>query len=91
MRSWLENFSLPWRKQSIRWLCWSALLLVPLAWWGYLATQYGTEPFSFYVSDFLDKTTCPRRTQQGNAMQEARGDGLARVKGNIHENQACPV
>jgi len=50
-----KNFSLPWRKQSIRWLCWSPLLLVPLAWWGYLAMQYGTEPFSFYVSDFLDK------------------------------------
>jgi hypothetical protein len=52
-----KNFFLPWRKQSIRWLCWSALLLVPLAWWGYLAMCYGTEPFSFYFSDFLADDT----------------------------------
>ena len=48
-----KRLGLPWRKQSIRWLRWSPLLLVPVAWWGYLAMQYGTEPFSFYLSDFL--------------------------------------
>ncbi len=52
-----RNLHLPWRKQSIRWLCWSPLLLVPLAWWGYLAMQYGTEPFSVYLADFLARKT----------------------------------
>lgn len=47
-----RQFYLPWRKQSLRWLCWSPLLLVPLAWWGYLTMHYGTEVFSSIVADF---------------------------------------
>jgi hypothetical protein len=46
---------LPWRKQSLRWLYWSPLLLVPLAWWGFLIWQYGTEVISSIVSNFEDE------------------------------------
>ncbi len=60
-----RTFYLPWRKQSIRWLCWSPLLLVPLAWWGYLAMQYGTEPFSALLSTLLaHKSTGEPRISQ---------------------------
>jgi 4-amino-4-deoxy-L-arabinose transferase-like glycosyltransferase len=40
------RFYWPWDKRSLRWLAWSPLLLLALAWWGYLLMQYGTEPFS---------------------------------------------
>jgi len=49
-----RQFYWPWRKQSLRWLCWSPLLLVPLAWWGYLSMHYGTEVFSSIVADFQE-------------------------------------
>jgi len=49
-----RQFYSPWRKQSLRWLCWSPLLLVPLAWWGYLSMHYGTEVFSSIVADFQE-------------------------------------
>jgi len=48
------NFHRPWTKPARRWLYWSPLLLLPLAWWGYLAWQYGGQVFSTYVQDFSD-------------------------------------
>ena len=47
------NLELPWKRQVRRWLYWSPLLLLPLAWWGYLAMRYGEEVFSIYLADFL--------------------------------------
>ena len=47
------NLELPWKRQIRRWLYWSPLLLLPLAWWGYLAARYGEEVFSIYLADFL--------------------------------------
>lgn len=58
-----RQFHLPWRKQSVRWLCWSPLLLVPLAWWGYLTLHYGNEVFSSILSD----------------LKEANGVGIQRL------------
>ena len=46
------NLELPWKRQVRRWLYWSPLLLLPLAWWGYLAVRYGDEVFSIYLADF---------------------------------------
>ncbi len=51
-----RQFYWPWRKPSIRWLCWSPLLLVPLAWWGYLSMHYGTAVFSSIVADFQESS-----------------------------------
>lgn len=51
-----RQFYLPWRRQSLRWLCWSPLLLVPLAWWGYLSIHYGIEVFSSIVADFQESS-----------------------------------
>jgi len=47
------NFRLPSKRPVRRWLCWSPLLLLPLLWWGYLATHYGTVVFSSYIDDLL--------------------------------------
>jgi 4-amino-4-deoxy-L-arabinose transferase-like glycosyltransferase len=47
------NLHAPWSKQSRRWLCWAWLLLVPIAWWGYLFIRYGHEVFLVYRDDFL--------------------------------------
>ncbi len=47
------NFHLPWKKPARRWLYWLPLVLLPLVWWGYLATQYGDVVFSAYRDDFL--------------------------------------
>jgi 4-amino-4-deoxy-L-arabinose transferase-like glycosyltransferase len=51
-----RQFYLPWRKQSLRWLCWSPLLFIPLAWWGYLSMHYGTAVFSSIVADFQESS-----------------------------------
>jgi 4-amino-4-deoxy-L-arabinose transferase-like glycosyltransferase len=51
-----RRFCYPWRKQSLRWLYWSPLLLVPLAWWGFLAIHYGTAVFANMLSDFEQTT-----------------------------------
>jgi 4-amino-4-deoxy-L-arabinose transferase-like glycosyltransferase len=51
-----RRFYLPWRRQSLRWLCWSPLLLVPLAWWGFLTLHYGTAVFSNMLADFEETT-----------------------------------
>ena len=48
-----RNLNGLWNKQSRRWLYWAPLLLVPLAWWGYLFVRYGHEIFVVYISDFL--------------------------------------
>jgi len=49
------NLSWPWKRPARRWLYGSPLLLVPLAWWGYLAMQYGSEVFTMYANDFLSR------------------------------------
>jgi hypothetical protein len=48
-----KNLHAPWTKQSRRWLYWAPLLLVPLAWWGWLFLRYGQDVFVVYVNDFL--------------------------------------
>jgi len=53
------NLSWPWKRPARRWLYWSPLLLVPLAWWAYLAMQYGGEVFVIYLSDFLSRDGQP--------------------------------
>ena len=58
------NLELPWKRQARRWLCWSPLLLLPLAWWGYLAVQYGGEVFSIYLQDFLSPDGQPAGIRQ---------------------------
>ncbi len=49
-----RQFYWPWRKPSLRWLYWSPLLLVPLAWWGYLTMHYGSAIFSSMIADFQE-------------------------------------
>ena len=47
------NLDLPWKRRGRRWLYWSPLLLLPVLWWGYLVTQYGTVVFASYIADLM--------------------------------------
>lgn len=54
----------PWRRAARRWLIWSPLLLLALAWWGYLAWQYGAAPFNAMIEDLLsEERKAPRLSQ----------------------------
>ena len=54
-----NNLHAPWKKQSRRWFYWAPLLLLPIAWWGYLALRYGPEVFVIYRNDFLSPDRQP--------------------------------
>jgi 4-amino-4-deoxy-L-arabinose transferase-like glycosyltransferase len=47
------NLHAPWHKQSRRWIFWAPLLLLSIAWWGYLLLTYGHEVFLVYRDNLL--------------------------------------
>lgn len=53
------NLHAPWSKQSRRWLYWAPVLLLAIAWWGYLFLTYGRDVLLVYRDDFLSPDRQP--------------------------------
>ncbi len=49
----LSGSPVPLTKRLVRWLLWSPLLLVPLAWWGYLLLADGYRPLTIMFNDLV--------------------------------------
>lgn len=49
----MDGSSLPVRKRLRLWILWSPLLLLPLAWWGYLLLTVGSLPLTVMFNDLV--------------------------------------